>query len=565
MVEFRGQGADAKIFFDRREVILPPTPLDIAARATFMVCHNGYENLELRPKIANEVGKLPIELNFPDGNNLGVTKAKLKVEAVFTSSKPLSFTTFIDFFDDEGNKFSIPISGTTDNSLFSVQSFIQRHQDEVSLEIEPGKPIKIFQDASCDEESLKGGIPGKAFSKTGGGSSVVSRTAESLVGFNPVPLQVLEKSCDYVVRWFNSMIQTSSLQSYPADVINNNGTQIFELIQFLSGKKPPGQASKAALTAASANVKDYLKVIVQQYEDLINFLKVNGAHLNTVRPEYLLSLGDYNKFLKMNPKDENVKQKAIERVWPYLALESWLTIFYQVLKIYYLNRVTAKSFKNLPGIAQSETNVEPNMTKSNLYSVPESILLKWMTYHYRRVHPMHPKVITNFDADLQDGTVIAALIKSHYGSPAALEDLKTTANYEEQVIFNAKRVIEAINEIGLQTHLRPADIANPSARELLLFIVQLYQSLPHYIAKAQIEFPVVLGDMVTQNIELSNPSKNPISYWVKREGCPDFSIETDSVRIEPGSQINFPIKFQSRISKQVTGKVIFTNKKEGNV
>ena len=67
MIEFRGEGADAKIYFDRREVILPCTPLEIPARATFMVCHNGYENLELRPKIANEVGKLPIELNFPDG------------------------------------------------------------------------------------------------------------------------------------------------------------------------------------------------------------------------------------------------------------------------------------------------------------------------------------------------------------------------------------------------------------------------------------------------------------------------------------------------------------------
>lgn len=53
---------------------------------------------------------------------------------------------------------------------------------------------------------------------------MVSRTAESLVGFNPVPLQMLERSCDYVVRWFNSMIQTSSLTSYPADVINQNGS-----------------------------------------------------------------------------------------------------------------------------------------------------------------------------------------------------------------------------------------------------------------------------------------------------------------------------------------------------
>lgn len=108
-----------------------------------MVCHNGYENLELRPKIATEVGKLPITLNFPDGKNLGVTKQKLKVEAVFSNKKPLSFTTFIDFYDDEGNKFSIPISGTTDNSLFTVFSFLQRNQDEISLEFGGNKPINL--------------------------------------------------------------------------------------------------------------------------------------------------------------------------------------------------------------------------------------------------------------------------------------------------------------------------------------------------------------------------------------------------------------------------------------
>jgi len=69
---------------------------------------------------------------------------------VFTSSKPLSFTTFIDFFDDEGNKFSIPISGTTDNSVFTIFSFIQRNPDEIRLEAEPGKPIKLIQDASSE-------------------------------------------------------------------------------------------------------------------------------------------------------------------------------------------------------------------------------------------------------------------------------------------------------------------------------------------------------------------------------------------------------------------------------
>ena len=63
-------------------------------------------------------------------------------------------------------------------------------------------------------------------------------------------------------------------------------------------------------------------MILNQYEELINFLKVNGAHLNTVRPEYLLNISDYFKFLKLFPKDDmitsNPKRKTIERVYPYL-------------------------------------------------------------------------------------------------------------------------------------------------------------------------------------------------------------------------------------------------------
>ena len=110
-------------------------------------------------------------------------------------------------------------------------------------------------------------------------------------------------------------------------------------------------------------------------------------------------------------------------------------------------------------------------------------------------------------------------------------------------MYNARKLIEAVNEIGLQTHLAPSDIAQPSARELLLFCVQLYQGLPHYIPKAVIEFPAVLGDLVTKNIELNNPSKNPISYWVKLDGSTDFSTEDEYVRIEPSIPTNFPIKF----------------------
>lgn len=51
---------------------------------------------------------------------------------------------------------------------------------------------------------------GKAFSKTGA-SSVISRTARSLVGYNPVPTYVLERNCEYICRWFNATLQSTTM------------------------------------------------------------------------------------------------------------------------------------------------------------------------------------------------------------------------------------------------------------------------------------------------------------------------------------------------------------------
>lgn len=69
----------------------------------------------------------------------------------------------------------------------------------------------------------------------------------------------------------------------------------------------------------------------------------------------------------------------------------------------------------------SEAIVDPPMTKSNIYSVAENILLKWMTYHVGVINPTQAHQLSNFDADLQDSTVFACLIKSHYGETNSLK------------------------------------------------------------------------------------------------------------------------------------------------
>lgn len=46
---------------------------------------------------------------------------------------------------------------------------------------------------------------------------------------------------------------------------------------------------------------------------------------------------------------------------------------------------------------------------------------------------MHPKTLSNFDADLQDSLVFAALIKSHYGSNSSknIKDMKASVFNED--------------------------------------------------------------------------------------------------------------------------------------
>lgn len=82
----------------------------------------------------------------------------------------------------------------------------------------------------------------------------------------------------------------------------------------------------------------------------------------------------------------------------------------------------------------------------------------------------------------------------------------------------------------------------------MLFILQLFFALPHYIPEGPpIIFSCVLGEEVVKNIELTNPSSKPISYWVKKEGHSDFSLMVDEFTIEPKKPYDFKVKFTSRV------------------
>lgn len=119
----------------------------------------------------------------------------------------------------------------------------------------------------------------------------------------------------------------------------------------------------------------------------------------------------------------------------------------------------------------------------------------------------------------------------------------------------------------MQNHITPKDIWNPLQREMLLFILHLYVYLPFYVPKQEpVVFKCILGEEVVRAIELTNPSSKAVTYQVRYEGSEDFKIMgEEKFRIEPKEVYKFQVKFVSRVSTPVKGKIMFINVKENSL
>ncbi len=97
---------------------------------------------------------------------------------------------------------------------------------------------------------------------------------------------------------------------------------------------------------------------MKQYDDLIRFLKENGALLNTIRPYLLLSFSDYQLYCKTTSADYPcVQQKFNELAFTYLSNDAWIQLFYQCIRVFYLVRVQKSMLKTVPNSAAQHQTI----------------------------------------------------------------------------------------------------------------------------------------------------------------------------------------------------------------
>ena len=212
----------------------------------------------------------------------------------------------------------------------------------------------------------------------------------------------------------------------------HHGAQVFELIAYLTGKMP---AFKAKIDGNFKRL-ERIRLVHKQYDDLIRYLKENGALLNTIRPQYLLSFSDFNTYLKSNPVDyvNPNAYRVTESRFHYLSVDSWLTLIYQILKIFYLTRVNSRSLKASINISSEKSLVSDYYLEgSNFISAPEGILLRWLELNYENVKQKPPKRLTNFDIDLRDCHMFASCIQNFCG----LESAKSLKSLKQRFVYKS--------------------------------------------------------------------------------------------------------------------------------
>lgn len=140
-------------------------------------------------------------------------------------------------------------------------------------------------------------ISGKTHSSYGSGKS-----NRSILGYTPIPQDCLDKSIEFLLGFLNYNILINAISQFPGSIIEHNGQELFEIITFFTGRTQ--FPFKAVIESHTMKRSDKVQKLYKQYDELIRTLKTEGALLNHIRPEFLLSYFDFILYVKSLPTEK---------------------------------------------------------------------------------------------------------------------------------------------------------------------------------------------------------------------------------------------------------------------
>ncbi|XP_051283893.1 cilia- and flagella-associated protein 47-like isoform X2 [Dicentrarchus labrax] len=528
----------------------------------------------------------PVSVIFPEGNNIPTQHqdqrnpvniqnpqavTSLICSVSFCSTIPLSFCTTITFTDHLHNRFKVKLYAIADNCLLTVWPFMALHRSEQQIVLKTGATAveailqryhtpspasgptssssSLFDhNSSTNKNSVSDSdsVSGQASTDT---DNSPNRDTLSNLGIPEFPAANSEEGLFYqnvllaVERWFSlfgwpsgphpisvphtlrrvvSKIQMnpSSRRAYRVSQ-NKDSRSVVDMLHHLIGKQIPGIPRCQAF---SSDVDQRTNQLLQQHEAMLAFLRVQGACLCHIRPEYLLDMKEFRHWcsLQSNEEEHGLDYSSVD--YESLSKQSWTDVLLQIYKVLVLGRVsecglnTTLDHEDVDGIVP----VGSQPLASNIYSSWELQLLSWLNKHYQSMRNVvwgtggvpSARWIVNFDLDLTDGLVLAALLAaycpylicSHFGR------MYTTTNSLEQILHNNIIVSQALTALCLNLDVQPTDLSDPNPVQMLMLCVHLYERLPQYLPLHTITLSGGLHSTFRKQVRLKSPSSKPVKY-----------------------------------------------------
>ncbi|MEQ2233428.1 hypothetical protein ILYODFUR_021719, partial [Ilyodon furcidens] len=598
------------ITFHPRQILLTPVPLRRRIETTLTLQAAGYpcgttlsatvDDVEMEDGTKMQ----PISVIFPHQNNTPAQDynqeadvISLLCEVSFCSAVPLSLCTAITFSDHMHNSFKIGLCAVADNCLLTVWPYMALHRSDHRIVLKTGPtaveailqryhtpspasgPITSLSSVSSFDQSCStyNNSDSFSYSDSVSGDTYISPKTDTPTGLciPQFPAANTKEELYYqhvllaVKRWFSlcgwpngphpisiphtlrrvvSAIQTNNSIGRSYCVSQNKDTRsVVDMLHHLTGQQIPGIR---LCQTFSNDVHQRTTQLLQQHGAMLAFLRVQGACLSHIRPEYLLDVLEFRHCCSLQEKGTENGLDCSPLEYESLSKRSWTDVLLQIYKVLVLRRVPEKGL-NTPLNPRDTDEILLDGSQpldSNIYSSRELYLLSWLNINYQKMRRTvwdtdrvpSSRWIVNFDLDFTDGLVLAALVAAHcpYLIRSHFWRMYTTPSSLEQILHNNIIVAQALTLLGLNINIKPTDLSDANPVQILFLCVHLYEGLPHYQPSQTLTLTGGLHNTFSEQVCLKNPSSRSLRYKVLLLG-----EDAHLFSLPGGSMVTIPTKY----------------------
>ncbi|KAM9328460.1 cilia- and flagella-associated protein 47-like [Pholidichthys leucotaenia] len=616
------------------QILLTPVPLERDTATTLTLLAVGYPggtslSVEVDEVEMEDGTKIqPVCASFPDGNTIPAQKqiqegsvASVLCSVSFSFAMPLSLCTTVTFVDHLNNRFKVKLCATADNCLLTVWPHMALHHSEQQVVLKTGltsveailqcyqapSPVSGLTSSSSSFDHNSTNKTSDSFPDSNSASSQVSRETEisptrdspTNLGLPEFPVSNSEEGLYYqkvllaVERWFSLFGWPSGMylitiphtlrrvvskneakhskgQTYRVSQ-NRDSRSAVDMLHHLTGRQIPGIPHCQIF---STDIDQRTNKLLQQHEAMLAFLRVQGACLCHVRPEYLLDVLEFKHWCSVQSigAKHGLDYSCVD--YESLSKRAWIDVLLQIYKVLVLPRVSKRDLDTTSNHIDKEgfLPVSTQTLASNIYSSWEIQLLSWLNMHFQNmrktvwstcgVPPAH--WIVNFDLDLTDGLVLAAVLAAYcpYLIGSHFQRMYTTTSSLEQILHNNIIVTQALTTLCLNMNIQPADLSDPNPVQMLMLCVHLYERLPQYLTVCTITLSGALHSTFSKQVRLKNPASKPVKFQVLvlGEDAHLFSLPGGSkISIPPKSSTEVTVHFRCSFLQPMEAVLLFVS------